>query len=69
MNARFLPQQLRAACSHAGSARVPREWQRKQKSYTNRVSATAEDEAVTAAGLRDAVLKLIQNSLVTQVRL
>lgn len=32
------------------------------------VSATAEGEVVTAAGLRDAALKLIQHSLVTQVK-
>lgn len=41
----------------------------KAENYTTRGSATAEGEVVTAVGLRDAVLKLIQCSLVMQVRL
>lgn len=41
----------------------------KAKNYTSRVSATAKGEVVTAVGLRNAVLRLIQYSLVTQVRL
>lgn len=42
---------------------------KKAENYTKRGSATAEGEVVTAVGLRDAVPKLIQYSLVMQVRL
>lgn len=39
------------------------------QNYTSGVSATAEGEVVTAVGLWDAELRLIQHSLVTQVKL
>lgn len=40
----------------------------KAENYTNRGSATAEGEVVTAVGLRDAVLKLIRYCLIMQIR-
>lgn len=55
--------------SHQQCQGTARTAEKKQKITPKRGSATAEGEVVTAVGLRDAVLKFIQYSLVMQVRL
>jgi len=68
MYEQFLPQQLRAACSHRQRQGTPR-LAEKAENYTHRVSVTAEGEVVTAAGLSDAGLQPTQHCLALRVSL